>query len=365
MIITPHTDHKMDIKFCLDKPENNQVIGSGFLISGWIIEKLGRVLSISIAIGNEYLFTFTKFYERPDVQSVYPEYCNSLNCGFKKFVSEIPAGEYELKIIATADGKPYHVLSTILKVLPPYNLEQVSQIMKNDWNKRAVDNAEKFVYNKGALIDDSEYEKLSNSEPVLAIELLKTAFPGVIPSNMTMLEIGSGIGRLAPQFSNLFRHYIGIDVSEEMVKIAKKSVCLPNVEFYTNNGIDLKMIKDRSEDFVFEAYVFQHVPAKNIVFNYCKETFRILKKGGYFMGLFWKNMIDKDLIKIEINKIQIDAYDGENVSITNDTIYGVQFNEAEIYDMLKDIGFVDIKFISNSLGKSPFLHHLVVSRKPN
>ena len=360
MIITLETDDKTDIKFCLDKPENDTVVGSGFYVSGWIIEKLGRVNQLTIYLSGTQVATFNEFYKRSDIQSMYPDYPNSIHSGFRKYVNNISEGQHELKIILTIDGKQYKLISKILNVIPPYDTNQVSQIMKNDWNKRAMEDAEKFVYNKRTLLTDEDYDRFSEEEPLLAIELLKTAFPEIQPSHMTMLEIGCGIGRLAEGFSKIVRNYKGVDVSEEMVKISKQRLAnLQNVEFYTNNGIDLRMIKNNSEDFVFEAYVFQHIPQKDIVFNYCKESFRVLKDGGYFMALFWKNKLDR-----EYAGIQDDLYTGESVPITNDTIYGIQFSESEIHDMLKEIGFIDIKLIPNTMGKGNRYHHLVVAKKP-
>ena len=191
------------------------------------------------------------------------------------------------------------------------------------------------------------------------VELLKTTFPNISTSNMKILEIGCGIGRLTNGLLSFFGHYIGIDVSEEMINIAKNRLGdLSNVEFYVNNGFDLNLIADSTIDLVLEAYVFQHIPQKRIVNNYCKEAFRVLKNGGFFMALFWKNKLDK-----EYDGVDPQRYRGDNVPDTNDTLLGVQFNEKEIEEMLTKLGFVDVRFIHNhQIGRGHFAHHLVIAK---
>lgn len=176
MIVTLKTDHETDIKFCLDKPDDNKIIGSGFWISGWIIEKLGSIQSITLYLSEVPLVTISNFYARVDVKSAYPDYNNSLCSGFRKFVCDIPSGLHELRIVATVYQKEYTILSKTLNVLPPYDAAQVSKMMKNDWDKRAAEDAEKFVYNRGTGLTFDEYNKLSEFEPLRLAELLKTSF---------------------------------------------------------------------------------------------------------------------------------------------------------------------------------------------
>ena len=238
-------------------------------------------------------------------------------------------------------------------------LHPILKKMKNDWNERALEDAEKFVYSKGVNLTFQQYDEYTRLEPPRMAELLKTTFSNISTSNMKILEIGCGIGRLTNGLLSFFGHYIGIDVSEEMINIAKNRLGnLSNVEFYVNNGFDLNMVDDSTIDLVLEAYVFQHIPQKRIVNNYCKEAFRVLKTGGFFMALFWKDKLDR-----EYEGVDSGQYTGNNVANTNDTIYGVQFNENEIKEMLTKLGFIDLRFIhDHKIGRRHFLHHLVIAK---
>jgi len=101
------------------------------------------------------------------------------------------------------------------------------------------------------------------------------------PRNKTALEIGCGIGRIARWMSADFGHYVGVDVSPEMVR--KASIYgVPNATFQPVSGGDLTGIADASVDFVFSFAVFQHVPDKKAILNYISETARVLRSGGIF-----------------------------------------------------------------------------------
>ena len=99
--------------------------------------------------------------------------------------------------------------------------------------------------------------------------------------NLEMLELGCGIGRMTHRFSELFKHVYAIDVSPEMLKLARKYWGhLKNVEFILGNGADMRSIPNASVDFVFSYLVLQHAPYPEIVLSYIRETARVLKPNG-------------------------------------------------------------------------------------
>lgn len=96
------------------------------------------------------------------------------------------------------------------------------------------------------------------------------------------LDLGCGIGRLARHVGPIVEDYFGVDFSPEMIKKAK-SIFRDNlnVHFYINNGIDLLEFGSNLFDVVYVELVFQHMQ-KEITFNYIREVYRVLKKGGIF-----------------------------------------------------------------------------------
>lgn len=98
---------------------------------------------------------------------------------------------------------------------------------------------------------------------------------------LTMLEIGCGMGRMTHCFAERFARVVALDISPEMIARAKNFWShLSNVSFLEGNGADLSQIDDASIDFVFSFYVFAHITDPDVVLEYVRETARVLRRGG-------------------------------------------------------------------------------------
>lgn len=140
------------------------------------------------------------------------------------------------------------------------------------------------------------------------------------PKKMRALDIGCGIGRMLIPISEVFGEVIGIDVSEKMIKLAKKyTKDIPNCKVIKTSGSDLSIFENDSIDFCYSHIVFQHIPEKEIVINYIKEVSRVLKLGCVF-------------------RFQIYG-DTEWKPKKTDTWHGVHFNSKEIHKIAKDFMF--------------------------
>jgi ubiquinone/menaquinone biosynthesis C-methylase UbiE len=344
-----------NIIFHLDDPHESIVRSSGFLIQGWAIEEHDQISNVSIYLSGNKLADISKKAERPDVKNTYPNYENSKNSGFVYYVQNIPKGKQTLQITLHVSNKEFLAKSIELEVLENFNRNEILDKMKQDWNKRANEDAESYVYEHYQ--NQQLYDARAKQHSVEIIKHLQQMLPSANLSNQRMLEIGCGVGRLAKGFSEIFQNYVGIDVSEGMVNIAREKLKdVNNAKFYANNGIDIDMVENETIDFVFEGFVFQHIPQKDIVENYCKEVFRVLKKGGHFMAYFWKNKVDEPGYKND------KLYREDDVAVTNDTIFGVQYTQPEIKNMLTNIGFTDLHFIDDPL-LDGIIHHIVLVTK--
>ena len=102
-------------------------------------------------------------------------------------------------------------------------------------------------------------------------------------SQMRVLEIGCGAGRMTRALAASFREVHAVDISGEMIALAKRNLSdLRNVFLYKNNGIDLSELPDRSFDFGFSYLVFQHIPRLRVIETYVREVHRCLKPGAVF-----------------------------------------------------------------------------------
>jgi ubiquinone/menaquinone biosynthesis C-methylase UbiE len=95
-----------------------------------------------------------------------------------------------------------------------------------------------------------------------------------------VLEIGCGVGRVGMVIAPLCKHWIGCDVSSNMLKHARKRLSSnANVSFIEISGFDLKPVADHSVDMVYCTVVFMHLDEWDR-FSYVRESYRVLRPGG-------------------------------------------------------------------------------------
>jgi SAM-dependent methyltransferase len=104
--------------------------------------------------------------------------------------------------------------------------------------------------------------------------------------NSITLHIGCGNGRIEKYLALLVKQCYGVDVSSEMIALAKeRCISLDNVEFFKGSGFDLSDLEDNSTNFAYSFFVFQHMP-RQCASNYFMELGRVLKPKGKFLCQF-------------------------------------------------------------------------------
>ncbi len=153
--------------------------------------------------------------------------------------------------------------------------------MREDWDRRAREDARYYVAFGQRRQQEAEFEATA-ADVVRSLdrELLRFGPPGAA-AKLRALEIGCGPGRLLGPMSRRFAEVHGVDVSEEMIRLARERLAAaPNVFVRTNSGSDLASYAGDSFDFVYSYAVFQHIPSREVVFNYLSEARRVLRPGG-------------------------------------------------------------------------------------
>lgn len=103
------------------------------------------------------------------------------------------------------------------------------------------------------------------------------------PRGLKALEIGCGPGRLMRPLSSNFEEIHGIDISDEMIRLAAEKLRgVENAYPHHTDKSDLSDFGDESFDFVYSYAVFQHIPSREVVLGYLAEARRVLKPGGIF-----------------------------------------------------------------------------------
>ncbi|MEX2302904.1 MAG: class I SAM-dependent methyltransferase [Bryobacterales bacterium] len=163
--------------------------------------------------------------------------------------------------------------------------EPVNERMREDWDRRAREDASYYV--AFGRRRQTREEFLSSAGDVLRSlrEEYRRFPPRTNFRELAALEIGCGPGRLMAALSEDFGRLFGVDVSGEMVALARENLKgIPHAGARQGNGADLAGFADSSIDFCYSYAVFQHIPDNGVVRNYLREACRVLKPGGVFKG---------------------------------------------------------------------------------
>ncbi|MGH9667449.1 MAG: class I SAM-dependent methyltransferase [Bryobacteraceae bacterium] len=156
--------------------------------------------------------------------------------------------------------------------------------MQRDWDARALENARHYVAT--SRIDWTDDEFFLSGEQTIQEEILTdmtNICQGRTPASMRVLEIGCGAGRLTRALAGRFGEVHAVDVSGEMVKLARQALAgRGNVFVYQNNGADLSVLPDLQFDFAYSTLVFQHIGSREIIESYVRDVHRLLRPGALF-----------------------------------------------------------------------------------
>jgi SAM-dependent methyltransferase len=157
----------------------------------------------------------------------------------------------------------------------------VLQRMREDWNRRANEDANYYVAFGRRGQEDEEF-LASAADVVRGLRQEMKRLPAVAGGPaLRALEIGCGPGRIMRLLSRHFGEIHGVDVSDEMIRLAEEKLKdLPNAHVRNSDGASLSGFDDDSFDFVYSYAVFQHIPSREVVFSYLREARRVLKPGG-------------------------------------------------------------------------------------
>jgi SAM-dependent methyltransferase len=163
-------------------------------------------------------------------------------------------------------------------------LKSTLRSMREDWDRRARENARHYVATRQAVWTDEEFFRSGDEE--VACEILSdmaNICQGREPASMRVLEIGCGAGRVTHALAGLFGEVHAVDISGEMVAQARAALAgRANAQVYQNNGMDLAVVPEVRFDFAFSVIVFQHIPSREVIESYFREVARLLRTGGLF-----------------------------------------------------------------------------------
>src|SRR6187399_1371359 len=104
------------------------------------------------------------------------------------------------------------------------SFEEISAKMRKDWDQRARENARYYIVDSNNAWSEDEFYALG--QMTLNDDILNDMYnvcQGKEPSDMRVLEIGCGAGRVTKALAGLFGNVDAVDVSPEMVALAKRA----------------------------------------------------------------------------------------------------------------------------------------------
>jgi SAM-dependent methyltransferase len=203
--------------------------------------------------------------------------------------------------------------------------------MRADWNARAREDAGYYVAFGRRDQDDAGFFATA-ADVVRRLESELRRFAPGETQRLKALEIGCGPGRLMRPMSRHFAEIHGVDVSDEMIALAREKLRdIPNAYPHVSNGAGLAEFADHSFGFVYSYAVFQHIPSRDVVYEYLREIRRVLEPGGVAL--------------VQFNGLPRDR-DSES---SYNTWTGARFSAGEILEFAHDAGDLQVLMLEGAL----------------
>ncbi|MFH1401390.1 MAG: class I SAM-dependent methyltransferase [Parcubacteria group bacterium] len=171
-----------------------------------------------------------------------------------------------------------------------------------------------------------------------------------------VLDLGCGNGRYLGYFSQKGLVYSGVDISENLIKIAKE--IYPSVDFRVADALNLPF-SDDSFDKIAAIAVLHHMPSEETRIKFLKEAKRVLRPGGFLFITVWNFREFKEFfllfksIVLKIFKLsKLDFGDFLKSWAQKTERYYHYFTKRELIDLPKKSGFEikEIGIIKNKKG---------------
>ncbi|MCD6233205.1 class I SAM-dependent methyltransferase [bacterium] len=179
-------------------------------------------------------------------------------------------------------------------------------------------------------------------------------FNDYIQEGDKVLDLGCGNGRFYSLLKTKGIDYIGVDVSEELVKIARKRYSGAN--FQVADALNLPF-SDNYFNKVYSIALLHHIPSEKMRLKFLRETRRVLMEGGLFILTVWQIREKKSIaliFKSIIARLQgrLDLKDSLRFWGKKAMIYFHSFSRRELKKLAERSGFkiLNIGFVRNKQG---------------
>jgi ubiquinone/menaquinone biosynthesis C-methylase UbiE len=252
-------------------------------VRGWALGLDGTSpLTILCLIDDKVVQRVTPDFPRADIAALFPAFPAAARCGFEMRLAldVLPwQGASVLTVKAMSDTPRRG--ETTLGVVPIRRQDTVvaRAAYGQVWNAPSVSGSVVSARTSVAgTADPQEYER---SGEATAGDIVEHA---QVTSTDTVLEIGCGTGRIGVKLAPRCGHWIGADVSTNMLGHAREALhdvvqAGAHVSFLPLNGVDLAGVDTATIDVAYCSGVFMHLDEWDR-YRYVTEARRVLKPGG-------------------------------------------------------------------------------------
>ncbi len=193
-----------------------------------------------------------------------------------------------------------------------------------------------------------------------------------IEPGQAVLDLGCGNGRVADLVNEIKARYIGMDVSEKLINVARQ--LRPKNDFRVGNMMQTDF-PDESFDHVLMIASFHHIPSKEYRRRSLEEAKRLVRSRGFVLMTNWNLMQTKyaslryrsKLMKLlgqhkmDFNDMLVPWRDNKRRTITKR--YYHAFKPSEIKHLAKEVGLTvaDQYYETNGLHVPRYKAHNLVS----
>jgi SAM-dependent methyltransferase len=100
--------------------------------------------------------------------------------------------------------------------------------------------------------------------------------------DLSLLEIGCGMGRMSFALADRYGYVLGLDISPALLDEARRHNDRPNVKFELADGERIRPQEAREWDVVFSFGVFYYL-GRDTVGAYARDIYPLLRPGGQFL----------------------------------------------------------------------------------
>jgi 2-polyprenyl-3-methyl-5-hydroxy-6-metoxy-1,4-benzoquinol methylase len=177
------------------------------------------------------------------------------------------------------------------------------------------------------------------------------AHAGVEPARGRALDFGCGVGRLSAALAEHFAEVVGVDISAEMVRLARGFNERDNLRFQVNGHADLTAFEDESFDLVLSLAVLQHVSDPAAIRSYIREFARVARPGGVIVFQLPANTTARTALPRVVTRVLPVALAKRFRRLRPYLMSVTPLREAEVTELLRTAGAELVAVVSdNRLG---------------